>query len=73
MPTDSMEEISIVGGGEAITTGEEIDKEDGVEKIELLAGRICSGNHRLTCSVERGRVVHLGVAMFDGRVAGDEG
>ena len=52
--------------------GEEIDRRDGVGKEELLGGGVCSGIQSLTFSVERGCVVHLGVAMVEGRVFGDE-
>ena len=33
----------MVDEGEEVTTGEEIDKGDGVEKEELLGGGVCSG------------------------------
>ena len=64
--------ISIVGGGEEVTTGEEIDRGDGVGKEELLGGGVCSGSQSSTCSAERGQVVHPGVVMLEGRVFGEE-
>ena len=56
-----------------VITEEEIDKRDGVGKAELPGDGVYSENHRLTCSVERRQVVHLGVVTLDGRVAEDEG
>ena len=38
------EEISIIGGGEMVTTSEERDKGDRVGKEEPLDSRICSGS-----------------------------
>ena len=37
-------EISIVGGGEEVTMGGEMDRGDRVGKEELLGGRVCSGS-----------------------------
>ena len=73
MMTDRTGGISIVGGNEVVTMGEEIDRGDGVGKVELLGGGVCSGNHKSVCSVERGQVVHPGVVMFDWRVVEDKG
>ena len=63
--------ISIVGGGEVVTT-EEMGKEDRVGKSKLLDNGVYSGNQGSMCLVERGWVVHLRVATLDGRVLGDE-
>ena len=42
-------------------------------KAEPLGGGVCSESHSLACSVgKRRREVHLEVATFDGRVAGDD-
>ena len=46
--------ISIVGRGEDVTTGEEIDKGDGVRKEELLGSGVYSGIQSLACPMERG-------------------
>ena len=67
-----MEGISKVGGGEEVTTEEEIDRGDGVGKEEPLGGGVCSGCQSLICSVEREQLAHLGVATLDGRVSGEE-
>ena len=64
--------ISKVGGGEEVTTEEEIDRGDGVGKEELLGGRVCSGCQSSVQSVEREPVAHPGVVTLDGRVLGDE-
>ena len=65
--------ISIVDGGEVVTTREEIDKGDGVGKSGLLGGGVCSGSQSSSHSVGReGQEVHPGVAMLEGKVAGDE-
>ena len=64
--------ISIIDRGEEVTTGEEIDKEDGVGKEELLDSGVCSGIQSLACFVERGRVVHLGVVTLEERVLEDK-
>ena len=55
-----------------VTTGEEMDKRDGVGKSGLLSGGVCSGSQGLIGLVGRGRAVHLGVAMLDGGVLGEE-
>ena len=66
--------ISIAGGGEVVTTGDERDKGDGVGKEKPLGSRVCSGSQSLACSVgKRRQVVHPGVATLDGRVVGDKG
>ena len=65
--------ISIVVRGEEVAKDEERGKRDGVGKSDLLGDGECSENQRVACSVERRWEVHLGVAMFDGRVAGEEG
>ena len=64
--------ISIVDEGKEVTTRGEMDRGDGVGKEELLSGGVCSGCQSLTCSVERERVAHPGVATLDGRVLGEE-
>ena len=65
--------ISIVGGGEEVTTEEEIDKGGGVGKEEPLGSGVCSGSQSSVCSVGKERqVVHPGVVMLEGRVSGDE-
>ena len=62
-----------VGRGEAVATGEEIDRGDRVGKVELLGGGVCSGSQISAYSVGKKMwEVHLGVAMLDGRVSGDE-
>ena len=72
--TDRTGGISMVGGGEEVTTGEEIDRRDVVGKTELLDGGVCSRSHSLACSVKKKRQeVHLGVATLEGRVVGDKG
>ena len=66
--------ISIVGGGEEVTTEEEIDREDKVGKVEPLGSRVYSESHSSACSVgKRRQEVHPGVVAFDRRVAGKEG
>ena len=45
--------ISKVGGDEEVTTKEEIDRGDGVEKEEPLGGGVCSECQSSICSVER--------------------
>ena len=70
---DRTEGISIVGG-EVVTTDDERDRGDGVGKAELLGSGVCLGSQSSACSVRKKRwEVHPGVAMFEGRVAGDEG
>ena len=65
--------ISIVGGGEVVTTGDERDKGDGVGNEEPLDGGVCSESQSSACSVGyKGREVHLKVAMLDGRVLEEE-
>ena len=54
MSTERMGGISIVGGGEGATTGEEMGRGDRVGKEESLGGGVCSGSQRSMCSVERG-------------------
>ena len=39
---------------------------------ELLGSGVCSGDHSLACSVERGQVVHPEVVMLEGRVLEEE-
>ena len=63
--------ISIVGGDEEVTTGEEMDRGDGAGNIELLGDGVCRGSHSLAC-LGREQVVHPGVAALDGRVSGEE-
>ena len=73
MSTERTGRILIVGGGEDITTGEDKDKGNRVGKVEPLGGGVCLGSQSSTYSVgEKGRVVHPGVATFNGRVLGDE-
>ena len=43
--------ISIVGGGEGITTGDKMDRGDGVGKAELLDSGVCLGSQSLVYSV----------------------
>ena len=43
--------ISIAGGGEDVTTGEDIDKGDGVGNSGPLGGGVCSGSQSSACSV----------------------
>ena len=67
------EGISIVGGGEAVATGEEMDKGDGVGKSGLLGSEVCSGSQSSAHSVgKKRREVHLGVVIMDGRVSRDK-
>ena len=66
--------ISIIDRGEEVTTEEEMDRRDGVEKVELLDGGVCLGSHSLAHSVgEKRQEIHLGVATLEGKVAGDKG
>ena len=51
MLTERTGRISIVDGGEVVTTGEKIDRGDGVGKEELLGGRVCSESHSSMHSV----------------------
>ena len=51
MSTERTGGISIVGGGEDATMGEEKDREDSVGKSGPLGGRVCSGSQSLACSV----------------------
>ena len=70
---DRMGGISKVGRSEEVAKDEEMDKGDRVEKLDLLGDRVCSGSQSSTCSVGKKRQkVYPGVAMFDGRVAGDD-
>ena len=55
----------MVGGDEEIARG------DGAGNEELLGDGVCLRNQGSACS-GRGRVVHPGVAMLDGRVSGEE-
>ena len=65
--------ISIVDGDKEVTTGEEMDRRDGVRKVELPCSRVCLGSQSSAHSVEKKRQeVHPGVATLDGRVSGDE-
>ena len=65
--------ISIVGGGEVVTMGGEIDKGDGVGKLDPLGGGVCLGSQSLAHSVGKKRQeVYPRVATLDGRVSGDE-
>ena len=48
-----------------------VAKGDRVGNSELLDDGVCLGNQGSVCA-ERGRVVHLGVVTFEGRVSGDE-
>ena len=73
MLTERTGGISIVDGGEEVTTGEEIDRGDGAGKSGLLNSGVCLESHSLACSVEKKRwVVHPGVATLEGRVSGDK-
>ena len=72
MSTERTGGISIVDGGEAVITGEEIDKGGGVGNEDPLGSGICLGDQSLTCSEGRGWVVHPEVATLEGRVLGDE-
>ena len=51
MSTERTGGISIVGGGEEVTTGEERDREDGVGKSGLLDSGVCSRNQSSVRSV----------------------
>ena len=65
--------ISIVGGGEEVTTEEEMDKGDRVGKSGPLGGGVCSGSQSSARSMGKKRQeVHLGVATMDGRMSRDE-
>ena len=63
--TERMGGISIVIGDEDIARG------DRVGKVELLGNEVCLGNQGSVCA-GRGRVVHPGVAMLEGRVSGED-
>ena len=74
MSTDRMGGISIIDGGEEVTTEEEIGKGDGVGKSKLLSDRVCPESQSSARSVGRERrEVHLGVTTFDGSVVEKEG
>ena len=63
----------MVGGGENVTTGREIDKGDGVRKVELLDGGVCSECQSLAHSMRKKRwEVHPRVAALDRRVLDDK-
>ena len=65
--------ISIVDREEeVVTTEDEIFKGDGVGKAESWRDGVCMGDQRSVGSEMRERVVHLGVAMLEGRVSGEE-
>ena len=70
--TERTGDISIVDGGEEVTIWGETDRRDGVQKKELLGEGVCLGSQSSMGSVERGRVVHLGVATLEGRVFREE-
>ena len=55
MSTERTGGISIVGRGEAVTIGEEIDKGDRVGKEEPLGGGVCSGIQSSAHSVRKKR------------------
>ena len=42
--------ISIVGGGEEVTTGEEMDRGDRAGNMELLGDGVCQGNQGSACA-----------------------
>ena len=74
MSTDRTGGISTLGGDEEVATGEERDRGDRVGKAEPLGSGVCLGSQSLARSVGKKRQeVHSGVAMLDGRVAGDKG
>ena len=60
-----------MGGISIVVGGEDIAKGDGAGNEELLGEGVCLENQGSAC-VGRGRVVHPGVAMLDGRVLGEE-
>ena len=65
--------ISIVGGGEDVTTGEERDNRDGVGNSGPLGSGACSGSQSSVHSVGKKRwEVHPGVVTLDGRISGDK-
>ena len=73
MLTKRMEGISIVGGDEDVTTGEDMDRGDRVGKSELLGGGVCSGSQSSVYSVGKKRQeVYPGVTTTDRRVSGEE-
>ena len=53
MSMDRTGGISIVGGEEMLATEEEIGNGDGTGKSDLFEDKVCSGNKRVACSVER--------------------
>ena len=65
--------ISTVGGGKAVTIDKEIDRGDGIGKVGLLGGGVCSGNQSSACLIERRWVVYPGVVTLEGRVVEDKG
>ena len=71
MLMDEMEGISIIGGREEVTTGEEMGKGDRVGRSVLLGNGVCSGNQKRTC-LERGQEVHPGIVTLDGKVVEDK-
>ena len=54
MLTERTGGISIVLGGEAVTTRGEIDKGDGVGKSGLLGSGVCLESQSSACSERRG-------------------
>ena len=64
--------ISIIGQGDIVTMGGEMDAGDRVGKEVLLDEGVCLGSQSSTGPVGRGRVVHPGVATFEGRVFREE-
>ena len=54
MLTERMGGISIVGGGEDVTTGEEMGRGDGVGKLELLGDGVYAESQSLAHSGESG-------------------
>ena len=73
MLTNRMGGISIVDGGEEVTTEGEIDKRDRVEKSNLFGDGVCIRYQSVACLVERRWKVHTEVVMLEDNVAGDEG
>ena len=54
MLIERTEGISIIDGGEVVTSRGEIDKGDRIGKEELLGGRVCLGSQSSIGSVGRG-------------------
>ena len=69
---ERMEGISMVEGREVVTTGGETDVGDGMGKEVLLGEGVCLWSQSSMGLVGRGRVVHPGVAMLEGRVFREE-